>query len=75
MEWLSVRYSNFNSINYCSSISRRLNVDKISKFVSDILDRDVFLCGSQQMIKELRKQLVNAGLHKNRIHFEFFRFK
>jgi len=72
---ISTKYSNFNSINYCSSISGRLNVDKISKFVPDILDRDVFLCGPQQMIKGLRKQLVDAGLHKNRIHFELFRFK
>ncbi|WP_228852440.1 2Fe-2S iron-sulfur cluster-binding protein [Aegicerativicinus sediminis] len=57
-------------------LNGRFDEDKMklisSKFI-DIEDTDhCFLCGPQQMIFLIRDSLVNAGLEKDKIHYELF---
>jgi ferredoxin-NADP reductase len=40
--------------------------------VSDIIDRDVFLCGPPGMMSEATKSLRSLGLRRSQIHYERF---
>lgn len=50
------------------------NVDiaLIRRLVPDYENRDIFLCGPPPMMKMLVKNLLKAGVHSSRIHYERF---
>ncbi|HCE45282.1 MAG TPA: oxidoreductase [Lentisphaeria bacterium] len=50
----------------------RLDKEKISRFVPDIPEREVFLCGPPMMMKLVRASLSELNVPKARIHFEKF---
>lgn len=52
----------------------RITAELIAKIVSDLNERDIFICGPVGMPVSLRKELVHAGAPSNQIHFERFAF-
>lgn len=50
----------------------QLDKDRILRLVSDITDRDVYLCGPAPMIDGVRKSLAQLNVPKSQIHFEKF---
>lgn len=57
-------------------LSGRIDKEKCAYFLRHIIPpkeiSEVFLCGPEQMIKELRVVLSEAGVPKKQIHFELF---
>ena len=49
-----------------------IDLEKIKRLVPDVLDRKVYLCGPPQMMKTVRKILVQFGLAKSNIFYERF---
>ncbi len=54
----------------------RFTSEKIQKLTTSLIDienvDECFICGPEEMIFLLRDELVAAGLHKDKIHFELF---
>lgn len=49
-----------------------LNIDAIKK-ITEINNREIFICGPKPMMFSIKKQLMNAGIRASNIHFELFR--
>lgn len=50
----------------------RLDKASLARLVTDIAERDVFLCGPPPMMLALRAAMLELGVPKNQIHFERF---
>jgi predicted ferric reductase len=46
--------------------------EKIQRLVTDIVERDVFLCGPPIMMSKVRPILKELGVPESKIHFELF---
>jgi predicted ferric reductase len=49
-----------------------IDKEKITRLVSDIKDRDVYICGPNDFMKETIEVLHELGVPKSQIHFERF---
>jgi len=67
-------FSRVSDLN--SMYSGRLSADKCTIFHKNILDfstlDEVFLCGPEEMIFDVKDALLEIGLPENNIHFELF---
>jgi predicted ferric reductase len=50
----------------------RIDQERLSRIVPDILEREIFLCGPPVMMKAIRGILSEMGVSSSRIHFERF---
>lgn len=50
----------------------RIDKEKIAQFVPDVKERDVYICGPDEMMVETIKNLQAIGVPKAQIHFERF---
>jgi predicted ferric reductase len=67
------RNTNFKIHNYCSNLSGRLDVEKISQMIKlDIKSIKIFLCGPSAMMNALADQFIKAGVKPRNIFFEEF---
>jgi len=53
-------------------LSGRITGEKIKKLVPDFLEREVYLCGPEAMMKAVLADLKTLGFPKQQIHFEKF---
>lgn len=49
-----------------------IDAAKIKRFVPDVKERDVYLCGPAPMMKAVRSALQNLGVPNRQIHWERF---
>ncbi len=64
-----------NKIYYhISNKEKHLSEDKLRSIILNPTQTDVFICGPNQMTKNLIKILRKLGVNKKRIHFEKFSF-
>lgn len=58
-------------------LTGRIDADKIGRFMGTLVDpKEVdhfFLCGPDTLIKDARAKLMELGVPRDKIHFEFFR--
>ncbi len=58
-------------------LSGRIDAAKVERFMRALVKMDevdhVFLCGPDTLIKDARAKLMDMGLPREKIHFEFFR--
>lgn len=52
--------------------SGRIDEEKIKKLVSDVKDREIYLCGPAPMMDSIVQILVHLGINKKYIHYEKF---
>lgn len=52
----------------------RMNHEKISRLVPDFLQREIYLCGPDEMIVNVKRELIKSGISKKQIHFERFAY-
>ncbi|HME54538.1 MAG TPA: ferredoxin reductase family protein [Candidatus Lokiarchaeia archaeon] len=50
----------------------RMSIPEIAKIVPDYLEREVFMCAPQQMMRSLKKDLIQSGIPKASIYGEEF---
>lgn len=50
----------------------KLDKEKLNRFVPDLIEREVYLCGPSPMMKSTIKMLKEFGVKRSRIHFEKF---
>ncbi len=66
--------ANFRVINYCSDKSGRITAEVVEKLSGTLSGKDIFLCGPPAMMRALKKDFINLGVDKIRIHNEEFQF-
>ncbi|MBK9701327.1 MAG: hypothetical protein IPO79_14925 [Flavobacteriales bacterium] len=44
----------------------------LTRFVTDGMDKEFFICGPEQMMVNVSEALETAGVEKKRIHIELF---
>jgi len=71
---ISIKNNNFKVITLCSDTDGYINSKVISNHSGNLLEKDFFLCGPPQMMKGVRSQLLESGVHNNKIHSEEFSF-
>ncbi len=52
----------------------RLSHEKISRLVPDYKEREIYICGPDEMIKRTRDELLKSGVAKKQIHYERFAY-
>lgn len=52
----------------------RITLDRVKMLCPDFLKRDVYLCGPQAFMDSLIRDLTDAGVPKERLHYERFSF-
>lgn len=53
-------------------ITNQKAVELLSRFVTDSLDKEYFICGPEQMMVNVSEALEKQGVEKKRIHIELF---
>jgi len=53
-------------------ITNQKAVELLSRFVTDSLDKEYFICGPEQMMVNVSEALEKQGVDKKRIHIELF---
>jgi len=53
-------------------ITKEKAVELLSRFVTDSMDKEYFVCGPEQMMVNVSEALETKGVDKNRIHIELF---
>jgi predicted ferric reductase len=64
--------SKLRVVQHVSSVSGRLNVKQLTEDLQDFSERDYYICGPPLMIKNIKKQLLQAGINKSNIFTEEF---
>lgn len=59
---------------YCSEEKQTLKIENIIDAVSDLLEREVFMCGPRRLTQDFLEQFQKIGLKRRNIHFEDFEF-
>lgn len=62
-------------ISHTSSVAGHLTTQQLRQYVPDIGEREIFICGPQEMNHSLTRQLIAAGIPRRRIHWERFSFR
>lgn len=63
---------NLNVFFWTADIEGFINADSIKEKTPDINKRDILICGPNSMMLALKKQFLNKGVAKERIHTEEF---
>ncbi len=63
---------NFSFIPWVAAENGYLNIDAIKK-ITEINNKEIFICGPKPMMFSIKKQFINAGIRASNIHFELFR--
>ena len=54
--------------------SDHLSCDQLRRLVPDLADHEVYLCGPDELVRRLARDVRKAGVARNGIHFESFTF-
>lgn len=65
---------NFRLINWISSEKGQLNISDIEKTVSDLKDKEFYICGPAGFKTSLKNQLIKSKVNKDKIYEENFNF-
>ncbi|MDO8592673.1 MAG: ferric reductase-like transmembrane domain-containing protein [bacterium] len=71
---LSAGNKNLTVRSFCSVDHGWLNAGYIKQNSRDLNQRDIFICGPLQMMKDLRKQFLSLNILNRRVHTEEFNF-
>jgi ferredoxin-NADP reductase len=71
---------NHNNFNFTITLSQNKDerciykTGRVTKHIEDFIEKSshYFICGSPQMIKDIRKQLIESNISMEQIHFEIF---
>jgi predicted ferric reductase len=66
---------NFRVIEWVSNDKGFLSVDEIKKQSGNLLSKEFYICGPNEMKIALRNALISAGVDKSKIYEEDFKFK
>lgn len=76
MENLSIYHILSREVADSDFLSGRIDSEKAKSFLRHIIPADrideIFLCGPEEMIMNVRETLINSGIDAKKIHFELF---
>ena len=67
-------YPNFNYTNIISSREGRLTEEALKRMVPNVTNREVYICGPTQFMRDMTEYLVSLGVPAEQIHTESFEF-
>ena len=67
-------YPNFNYTNIISSREGRLTEEALKRMVPNATNREVYICGPTQFMRDMTEYLVSLGVPAEQIHTESFEF-
>ena len=73
LEEISKKYKNINIIFWDTERMGFLNANVIKEDISNIGERDIFICGPSAMMAAMKNQFLIQGVEKNKIHLEEFK--
>ncbi|MFA5889129.1 MAG: ferric reductase-like transmembrane domain-containing protein [Candidatus Paceibacterota bacterium] len=69
-----LKQSNVKTYFFITKQNQRIDINKINELCQDYSERDVYICGPTQMIKNISENLIRVGVSTNQIHFERFSY-
>jgi predicted ferric reductase len=69
---IAAREPNLRVCLYDTTVEKRITAEIIRNVSGDVMSKEIFICGPPPMMKSLRKQFTQLGVHNNQIHSEEF---
>jgi predicted ferric reductase len=69
---IAAREPNLRVCLYDTTVEKRITAEIIRNVSDDVMSKEIFICGPPPMMKSLRKQFTQLGVHNNQIHSEEF---
>jgi ferredoxin-NADP reductase len=71
-EQLAGQHSNINIVCISTKVAGRFHIDHVLEHCADYTNCSIYICGPTGMIQSVNKTLLDTGIDKQQIHFEYF---
>lgn len=72
IEEIAQKNDNLKAVFWITDIDGLITADEIKKITKDIAEREILICGPNQMMSSLKSQFLEDGFKKSQIHTEEF---